>query len=95
MKKYHYLLQLESDIHICDNVILQSKKKEILDSVFLSFYEEKNPAFLTFIDTFSMKDDSKLQKYIDQISSKLNSLYDKDAYLKKYSNPYLYVLPNL
>ncbi|MDD3341150.1 MAG: UvrD-helicase domain-containing protein [Bacilli bacterium] len=88
VKKYHYLLGLEPDIHICDNVILLNKKKEILDSVFLSFYEEKNPSFLTFIDTFSMKDDTKLQRYVDQISSKLNSLYDKDTYLKNYTKAF-------
>lgn len=84
VKKYHYLLDLDPSIHICDSVILFSKKKEILDQVFLSFYEEKNLMFLKFVDTFSMKDDTKLQNYVSQIASKLNNLYDKDKYLNTY-----------
>ena len=88
VKKYHYLLGLEPSIHICDTVILLSKKKAILDQVFLSLYEEKNPDFLTFIDTFSIKDDTKLQNYVAQIASKLDSLYDKNAYLDTYIDVY-------
>ena len=31
VKKYHYLLGLEKEVNICDNVMIESKKKELMD----------------------------------------------------------------
>lgn len=88
LKKYHYLLGLDARINICDNIVLIDQKKKILNQVFISFYEKQAPSFLTFIDTFSIKDDQKLQNYIYNISMKLDHLYNKEFYLDTYFETY-------
>ena len=88
VKKYHYLLNIDKDISIADNIIISMHKKKIMNEVFTNFYELKDINFLKFIDTFSIKDDIKLQEAILSISSKMDILYNKSDYLDNYLNDF-------
>ena len=84
VKKYHYLLDLEKNINICDSVVLVSQKKKILEEVFLEFYQKKDFDFLSVLDTFTIKDDTKIQNIVYQIAEGLSSIYDKENYINTY-----------
>ena len=88
VKKYHYLLDLEKNINICDSVVLVSQKKKILEEVFLEFYQKKDLNFLSVIDTFTIKDDTKIKKIVYQIAEGLSSIYDKETYMSTYLKRY-------
>src|SRR5690606_31859631 len=70
VKRYHYLLKVDKSINIGDSVILEIKRKEIINGVFEELYNSKNKKFLEFIDRFTIKNDKQLQNYILNISKK-------------------------
>lgn len=88
VKKYHYLLNIPKNINIIDNVVINSKKIELIDEVFNEMYDEKNNEFLEFIDTFTVKDDCKIQVSIISIDNKLNNLINTDEFLEEYFDKY-------
>lgn len=83
VKKYHYILNVNSDIGITDETIIRIKKKEILESLFLKYYEKENEDFLNLIDTFCVKDDKDIFDSILNIYSKIELKYDRQEYLDK------------
>ena len=84
LKKYHYLLNLPKDISITDSTLIKIKKKEILDNIFEELYEQNNSLFEDFINTFCIKDDKEIRKYILNIYSNLELKTDRKLYLKEY-----------
>lgn len=83
VKKYSYLLNLDSDITITDSVIVSRVKKDIIDRVFLEYYERQE--FLDLLDTFTVKDDKQLKNDIASILASLDKKYDPVDYLEHYS----------
>lgn len=88
VKKYHYLLGLEKNVNICDTVVLITKKKQILNEVFQDFFEKEDASFLNMIDTFSIKDDQKMQNVVYKMAEGLNAFYDKETYIDTYLDVY-------
>ena len=86
VKKYHYLLNISNKISICEQSIMNIKKQEILDEIFLSMYD--NSDFLKLIDDFCTKDDAEIKEYILNINNKLDMIYKKEEYLNNYVNEY-------
>ena len=84
LKKYHYLFQMDKNIHIIDSIVLERKSKEMMDLVFDEFYESEDPIFYHFLDTFTLKDDKEIKEAILILSKKLNILYDKEKYYESY-----------
>lgn len=88
VKRYHYLLNLSPNIGIIESNVIEIKKNEIMDELFLEYYENKNSQFLKMIETFCTKDDSDLRNYILNISNKLDLLSNKRQYLEEYLDKY-------
>ncbi len=88
VKKYHYLLNIDNDIEIANELVLKWKKEEILDNIFTNFYQENNPLFQKLIKDFTVRDDDKLKKSILDIYNKIDLKYDKDEYLDCYLENY-------
>lgn len=84
VKKYHYLLNVSPNIGIIDSNVINIKKLEILDELFLEYYEKEDSNFLYLIDSFCTKDDTDIRNYILNISNKLDLLSDKNKYLEEY-----------
>ncbi len=84
VQKYHYLLGMKRNIVIADPVVLEKKKKEIMDMVFDSFYEQENSLFLNLLDAFTIKDDDKMKEVCLNLNQSLESMVHKRDYLDHY-----------
>ena len=88
VKKYHYLLNIDSNVEIANDLVLKFKKIELLDDIFDELYEIEDKDFLKLISDFSTRDDSKIKKSILEIYNKIDLIYDKDNYLNNYLDNY-------
>ncbi len=84
VKKYHTKLNITKDVSITDEVLIDFEKKRILEEIMDKNYLSPKSTFLKLINDFCLKDDDKLKEYILNIYNKLDLMYDKDEYLKKY-----------
>ena len=57
VKKYHYLLNLSSNIQIGESSLFAILKEKYLEEIFEQKYQASDPVFLKLIDDFCTKDD--------------------------------------
>ena len=88
VKKYNYLLNIPKNIKPTDSIIINIKKKQILNYILENLYKEKNEKFLNLIDSFCTKNDDEITLAILKISSLLDKKYDKEEYLNNYIENY-------
>ena len=88
VKKYHYMLNLDSNLTIIDSSIINKLKKDILDDIFDHKYQENNEKFNNLITSFCNKNDKQIKNIILSLDSKLELLSNKEEYLKNYVNKY-------
>ena len=50
VKKYHYLLNISSDIGITDESIVRIEQKKIIDQIFEDFYAKEDADFINLVD---------------------------------------------
>lgn len=81
VKKYHYLLNISSDIGITDESIVRIEQKKILDQIFEDFYEKENEDFINLVNTYCVKNDKKLREIILKICNKIDSYINKNEYI--------------
>ena len=86
LKKYHTRLNITNNIKVSDEVIIDLKKKEILDSIFEENYLSPKQGFIKLIEDFSLKDDKELKDYILSVYKKIELKYDKTNFLNNYFN---------
>ena len=88
VKRYHYLLNVSPNIGIIDSNVIEIKKNEIMDELFLEYYDKNHPLFLEMIKSFCTKDDTDIRNYLLNISNKLDLLSNKQQYLEEYLHKY-------
>ena len=88
VKKYHDYLNISNKINIIDNSIMTIEKEQILEEIFLEYYESKNEKFLKLINDFCLKDDSEIKRAILTLNNKLDNKYDKEKILDTYIDSY-------
>ena len=86
VKKYHYVLNIDKSIDIIDSSIIDLKRNEFLEEIFLSLYEAKDEKFLKLIGDFTIRDDEVIKKTILSINKNLDLKYDKEDYIDDYIN---------
>lgn len=86
VKKYHYVLNIDKSIDIIDSSIIDLKRNEFLEEIFLSLYEAKDEKFLKLIGDFTTRDDEVIKKAILSINKNLDLKYDKKDYIDNYIN---------
>lgn len=86
VKKYHYVLNIDKSIDIIDSSIIDLKRNEFLEEIFLSLYEAKDEKFLKLIGDFTTRDDEVIKKAILSINKNLDLKYDKEDYIDNYVN---------
>jgi len=84
VKKYHTRLNVSNNIKITDEVVIDLKKREILDSIFDSNYFSPKQGFMKLINDFALKDDEELKKYILNAYKNIELKYDKTEFLNSY-----------
>ena len=90
VKKYADVIHLSRNINIAESSILELAKKEILDEIFLDYYDKCTKNFLNLITKFCLKDDKTIKKRIIELNNTLDLKLDKenfiDTYVAKYYN---------
>ena len=90
VKKYADVIHLSRNINIAESSILELAKKEILDEIFLDYYDKCPKNFLNLITKFCLKDDKTIKKRIIELNNTLDLKLDKenfiDTYIVKYYN---------
>ena len=86
VKKYNYILNINKDINIIDSTIIDMKRKELLDEIFESMYD--NDSFKKLISNFTTKDDDNIKLSLLNINKVLDLKYDKIEYLDSYIEKY-------
>ena len=86
VKKYHYVLNIDKSIDIIDSSIIDLKRNEFLEEIFLSLYDAKDEKFLKLIGDFTIRDDEVIKKTILSINKNLDLKYDKEDYIDDYIN---------
>ena len=84
VKKYADTIHLSSNITIAESSILDLAKKEILDEIFLDYYDKCPEDFLNLITKFCLKDDKTIKKRILELDSTLDLKLDKSAFIDNY-----------
>ena len=82
VKKYSDTLNIDPDINIADSVLVEALKSNIVDEVFLDFYQ--NEKFLNLLDTYTVKDDKSIKNDVVSIVANLDKIYDIDTFLNNY-----------
>ena len=88
VKKYHTRLNVTNNIKISDEVIIDIKKREILDRIMDEYYLLSSHDFTKLINDFCLKDDQELKDYILNAYKKIELKYDKEEFLNNYFNIY-------
>ena len=94
LKKYHTRLNITNNIKVCDEVSLELKKKEILNTIFEEYYLSPTKEFTRLINDFCLKDDNELLKYILDAYKKIEIKYNKEEYLNTAIKYYEEVVEN-
>ncbi len=81
VKKYHYLLNISSDVSISDESVVRIEEKRILDELFEELYLKNDIKFQNLINSYCVKNDKNLRKNILNIAQKIDSNINKDSYL--------------
>ena len=81
VKKYHYLLNISSNIAITDESIVKLEQKKILDNIFEELYKEKNENFINLIKKYCIKNDKSLKVNILSLCNKISDYIDRDDFI--------------
>ena len=88
LKKYHYLLNLSSDISITDESLVLLEENKIIDEIFEELYNQNDIIFENFIKDYCVKSDKILRKNILKIANKINDKINKYEYLDFIENSF-------
>ena len=88
VKKYADIMHLSKNINIAEASILELAKKEILDEIFLEYYEKRPKDFCNLIIKFCLKDDSTIKKRIIELDNTLELKLNKEEFINTYITMY-------
>lgn len=88
VKKYHYLLNLDSDITLIDSSIIKKKKKDFIEEIFDDLFTQKNEKFIKFVTDFGTKNARQTKKTILNLDYSFDLITKKADYLNNYIESY-------
>ena len=88
VNKYHLTLDIDKNLKVVDANIIKIKTDELLDEILLEEYTKKETNFVNLVNDFCVKDDNSLRENIKNINNKLNSIFNRDAYVNNYENDF-------
>ena len=88
VKKYHYLLNLDSDITLIDSSIIKKKKKDFIEEIFDELFTQKNEKFIKFVTDFGTKNARQTKKTILNLDYSFDLITKKEDYLNNYIESY-------
>jgi ATP-dependent helicase/nuclease subunit A len=94
VKKYHYYLNINTNISIIDASIIKKKKKDFINTIFESLYQDNNLEFLKFVSDFGTKNDKQIKQTILNLDYSFDLITEKEKFLETYVDKY-YDINNL
>jgi ATP-dependent helicase/nuclease subunit A len=89
VKEYHYLLGVDNKIGIADDVIIEKRRKEIIESVVKRQYERDKSDFRELFKKYFNRSDQWLYDTIDKISRQITKQPDYQEIINLYEACYL------
>ena len=86
VKKYHYLLNISSNVKIVNEAALKLEKYKIIDQVMGEKYSERSNDFIELVHRFCLKDDEDFKSLIYEINDKFDLIIEKEKFLKEYNS---------
>lgn len=80
VKKYHYLLNISSNINITDESIVQICKNQILDETFEELYSIEDVEFLKFIKERTIKSDKLIRENILKLGNVIEGYINRNDF---------------
>ena len=71
VRKYHYLLNINSQINVVDQITFKMISLDLLNEIFNQLYQEENPSFLTLLYQYTTKDDEVLKYNLIELYHKI------------------------
>lgn len=71
VRKYHYLLNINSQINVVDQITFKMISLDLLNEIFNQLYQEENPSFLTLLYQYTTKDDEVLKHNLIELYHKI------------------------
>lgn len=88
VKKYYFKLNLDKNVGIIDQSLLAYKKQQLLDDLFIEFYEEKNQDFFDLLSQYSKQNDDGVKKIILNLLDKIELIVDEKSFIRDYELNY-------
>ena len=89
VKKYHYLLNISSNVSIISDSVINIIKKDYMDEIFNELYNEENPLFQKLLKDLTVKNDTEIKASILDIIKKIDLISNKNEFLNNYIDNYL------
>ncbi len=87
LKKYHYLLNLDSNIQIINSIYKTEFIQQVVDELFNEKYQNEDANFLNLINQYTIMNDDKIKKEVIYLMDKLaNKITDYNV--EDYANPH-------
>lgn len=86
VKKYHYVLNIDSDLQISSDASIDCERKKIVEEVIDEYYSsstEESAIFKEMVTNLYISDDRKFRKAIYQMSKDLDKIVDCESYLNR------------
>ncbi len=84
VKKYHQLLNVDSNIEVADSNIIDGIVEKLIDDIFEEEYQKLDKTFVDLINYYCVKDDEKIRDFVLKLNKKLDLIYERDDYIDNY-----------
>jgi len=88
VKKYHFLLNVSSNVGIIDSNIINVRKRRIIEELFEIEYKKNSSNFKDMIIRFCFKDDEELRKLLLDFYNASILEIDSEAYIDNFINKF-------
>lgn len=88
VKKYHYILGVDSNIGIQNSYYMAIKLNEIIDNILDKYYKNNDPRLIEFYNIFKAKNDDKFKKILLDLYNNITLFPDSLGFLDNYLENY-------
>ena len=88
VSRYHYALGINEAIDVADGSVFEVERNRLLDEILEEEYAKGNPALLSFVEHYCIKDDETLRSFVLSCDALSDHKADKEGFLRDYDATY-------
>ncbi len=88
VKKYYFHLGVDKNIKILDQSLLELKKRELLDQIFMELYQAHSPEFYRLLKKYAKQNDENIKNIVLSLAQKLELIVDEHVFVREYEKEY-------